>query len=569
MELNFYRYNGFGQLTNASEAGSDFSRSVSYGYDQRGLLKSITYPDEKTATYTRDALGRIDSVTYDGKRLADYYYLGDTVVNKTMTAADIEYAATVDALGRITGETFSDISTSAAFITNSYDYTSYSNRMDERDGIDYAFDSLGKLVAEDSTSYTSDILGNPTNAVDDGLTYGFDNENRIADVDDGGGIFAEYEYDRLGRRAKKTVDGVETHFVYDLSGNVIAEYENGEWTRDYVYGAQGEVVYMRFPQTTEMNDGLDNFVSFIDAWLCCPNCTTQQLMWDYDDSNDINLIDWAMAVDANDFAGAFVTNGRYLLTDFRSSVIGKVHPDGSVDAITYTAWGTPYVTQGTDLVGLSVLWNGYYFDAETGNYYLRNRYYSPLERRFLTEDPHGINPDENWNNSFGIKDQYVDGFSLQVYAQSDPVNGRDDWGLSSVTVKRTKSPSSYGINAGHEWLSWSGGSKGFWPNGGDGPGPLEWLMLQPDPAEGRARVCWEWNTKKVNGWFNEKKLKWGSAAGKKCCGATSSEIESCVSRAPHPGWYSNDLFNNCRKYTQWVLQGCCLKKDKQTNYSCP
>lgn len=79
LELNFYSYDGFGNLTNASETRSDFSSSVSYGYDQRGLLISITYPDEKVVTYTRDALGRIDSVTYDGKLLANYYYLGDTV----------------------------------------------------------------------------------------------------------------------------------------------------------------------------------------------------------------------------------------------------------------------------------------------------------------------------------------------------------------------------------------------------------------------------------------------------------------------------------------------------------
>ncbi|HRT52268.1 MAG TPA: RHS repeat-associated core domain-containing protein [Anaerohalosphaeraceae bacterium] len=426
LELNVYSYDYFGNLTGAAESFGDFSSSVAYTYDQRGLLASITYPNGKTVVYVRDALGRVESVSYEGKTLVEYGYLGDTVISRTL--ANIEYAAAVDTLGRVTGETFTAISTGTPFMTHSYDYTGHSYRLDERNGIDYTFDGLGKLTAEDSTSYTSDILGNPTNAVDDGLTYGLDNEDRIVDVDDGGGVFAEYGYDRLGRRAKKAVDGIDTNFVYDLFGNVIAEYEDGSWSRDYIYGAVGEVVYMRSPQTSEMNDALANFIDFAEAWLCYPYCTQDELLWDVNADDQINLIDWA-AADANDLSGAFLTNGYYLLTDFRNSVIGKVNPDGGVDEIFYDAWGTPYVSQGVDLEGLSILWNGYYYDYETGNYYLRNRYYSPLERRFLTEDPHGINPDENWNNPFGVQRQYSDGCGLQVYAQGDPVNKRDAWGL--------------------------------------------------------------------------------------------------------------------------------------------
>jgi RHS repeat-associated protein len=82
-----------------------------------------------------------------------------------------------------------------------------------------------------------------------------------------------------------------------------------------------------------------------------------------------------------------------------------------------------------DLQGLNVLWNGYYFDDETDNYYLRKRYYSPDERCFLTDDPHGIIPDENWNNPWNITNQYADGVGLQVYAGFNLVNSRDDWGL--------------------------------------------------------------------------------------------------------------------------------------------
>ena len=120
-------------------------------------------------------------------------------------------------------------------------------------------------------------------------------------------------------------------------------------------------------------------------------------------------------------------NYRYIIADKDNSAIGVASIDGSIEYIDYDAWGEPSYTG--DIDSLNILWNGYYFDGETGNYYLRNRYYSPTERRFLTEDPHGTIPDENWNNPFGITNQYIDGVGLTVYAGFNPVNNRDDWGL--------------------------------------------------------------------------------------------------------------------------------------------
>ena len=544
LEFNIYSYNGFGNLIGASETCGGFSKSVSYGYDQRGQFTSMTYPDEKIVSYTRDALGRIDSVAYDGKLLVDYYYQGNTVISKEMANADIEYTAAVDSLGRITGETFSDISTSSSFKTNSYDYTAHTNRLDERNTIDYGFDTLGHVTSEDTTDYDCDILGNPTNASDDGLSYTLDNEDRIVDVNDVSGDVAAYEYDRLGRRASKIVDGNEIHFVYDLSGNVIAEYgqdqQDTTWEKDYVYGAQGEAVYMRIPQTTEMNSALENFISFISAWLCDPYCDANDLLWDYDDSNDINLIDWAAAVDANDFFGAFTTNGRYILTDFRNSVVGKVNLDGSIDEISYNAFGEPITAQGTDLEGLSVLWNGYYFDNETANYYLRNRYYSPLERRFITEDPHGINPDGNWNNYFAPRWQYIDGYSLQVYAKGDPVNGWDGWGLENCGIyvacgKLINYPTLNRLGIRHCEI-----------RNGKTPSDRE------DEVFHRT-----WKVRPKN-----RKLMAGSAKGKSCKCATCGEVSDCVLKAYHEWMTSSNyapIGNNCHTGVAISLSKCCLK----------
>lgn len=163
-----------------------------------------------------------------------------------------------------------------------------------------------------------------------------------------------------------------------------------------------------------------------------------------------------------------------------------------------------------------------------------------------------------------VYDQYKDGMSLYQYCQSDPVNKIDPWGLEcGVVVKRFVVRDSSWIDMGHEWLSTGSGSIGFWPNGAGIPG-REWSVFSPDPGESSSKAPdIVWDTNRDNGWFNEKKLKWGTGAGKKCCAATCSDITSCVLSSPDPGWRNNAIFNNCRKFVDVTLKGCCLSKGKR------
>jgi YD repeat-containing protein len=70
--------------------------------------------------------------------------------------------------------------------------------------------------------YQYDAAGNLT--ADGNHTYTYDAENRLTKVD--GGNTASYVCDALGRRAEKTVGTTRTDYVYDLSGNVVAEVNN-------------------------------------------------------------------------------------------------------------------------------------------------------------------------------------------------------------------------------------------------------------------------------------------------------------------------------------------------------
>jgi RHS repeat-associated protein len=432
----YYVYDGLGNLTQSVENCGDFDGvTIDYGYDCRGNLVWVTYPNERTVEYNRSQYGIIDDITYNGLDIISYDYIGSRIAAKQF-GNGIEYSVLFDGVGRITDEDYSRGSSVLASADYGYTANSHSSRLASRGGAAYSYDNLGKLTGEASSSYTSDYLGNPTNAADDGLTYGVDAENRVVDVDDSYGDVAGYTYDMLGRRIKKTVGSLTTWFVYDKMGNVISEYEQIgtggiNWARDYVYGASGEVVYMQMPPQS-YTTVYEWFVDFADAWLCYPDCTSNELTaWDTNDDDEIDgddLVEWVPVI-ADE---VFYSQRSYIFTDYKGSVIAKTNDEGGIDEISYDAWGQATVAQGVDLQGLSILWNGYYYDYETGNYYLKNRYYSPTMRKFITEDPHGVNPDGNWNNSYNPLIQLTDGFGLSVYAQHAPVNGRDDWGLKRI-----------------------------------------------------------------------------------------------------------------------------------------
>ena len=74
---------------------------------------------------------------------------------------------------------------------------------------------------------------------ENGNSYYYDYRNRLIRVEDiESNTVAEYAYDALGRRIRKTIGNKATYFFYDTTGQVIAEYEgeSPELTKEYVYG---------------------------------------------------------------------------------------------------------------------------------------------------------------------------------------------------------------------------------------------------------------------------------------------------------------------------------------------
>jgi RHS repeat-associated protein len=103
--------------------------------------------------------------------------------------------------------------------------------------------------------------------------------------------------------------------------------------------------------------------------------------------------------DESGSAYSFIYNGTqyYYVKNLQGDVMRIVDTSGTVVAnYFYDAWGK--VTNSGTIIGLynPIRYRGYYYDTDTGFYYLQSRYYDPVVKRFISADDAsliGINGD--------------------------------------------------------------------------------------------------------------------------------------------------------------------------------
>ena len=77
-----------------------------------------------------------------------------------------------------------------------------------------------------------------------------------------------------------------------------------------------------------------------------------------------------------------------------------------------------------------IRYRGYYYDSETGMYYLKSRYYDPQVKRFLLQEEQNC----------------LLQYNIYTYCFNNPANMNDDEGEMSITLK--KKAASLGITIG-------------------------------------------------------------------------------------------------------------------------
>ncbi len=120
----------------------------------------------------------------------------------------------------------------------------------------------------------------------------------------------------------------------------------------------------------------------------------------------------------------------YYLFNAQGDVIGIIDNQGTqVVEYTYSPWGELLSITGTlkDTIGVKnpLRYRGYYYDSETGFYYLQSRYYDPVVQRFLNADAvvSGVGTS-------------IHGYNLFAYAFNNPVNMDDSEGNWPKWIKK-------------------------------------------------------------------------------------------------------------------------------------
>ena len=268
----------------------------------------------------------------------------------------------------------------------------------------YDYDTLGRLVREDNKSFNKSYF------------YTYDNNGNILAKEScafitgahtvGTGDVTSYTYSK-----DKMIKFGTQSCVYDAVGNPTTyRGKTATWERGRKLAS--------FDGTTFTYDALGRRLSKNDIkfWYDSNGRLLKQ-------SNGLEFF-----YDSNGLVGLKYNGSNYVYrTDIQGNVIAILDSSGEVVVqYKYDAWGNQQVLDATgnaitDTTNIGILnpfrYRSYYFDNETGLYYLQTRYYDPEVGRFL-------NIDKLCNADSGA----INGLNLWAYCCNNPVMGYDPYG---------------------------------------------------------------------------------------------------------------------------------------------
>ncbi len=103
----------------------------------------------------------------------------------------------------------------------------------QSEGVDYTYNAQkNRLLTAGASSLSHDDEGQLSDK--DGVLYDFDYEHRLVDIGVGATTFT---YDGVGNSLRATRSGVETKYIYDAFGNLLAEADSADTiARYYIHG---------------------------------------------------------------------------------------------------------------------------------------------------------------------------------------------------------------------------------------------------------------------------------------------------------------------------------------------
>ena len=259
---------------------------------------------------------------------------------------------------------------------------------------------------------------------------------------------------------KDLYNGTEVCYTYDNNGNILTKSENGT-VKEYKYyegtdrlaSYNGEVCeydaagnptkyrnlsfeWSKGRQLTKLTDGEKSVEYTYDGSGLRRTKTSGGVTKTYDYENG-RLVRESGGEEPVRFLygeggiiGIKYDRSKFL---FRKNAFGDVtevyNVRGELVAkYSYSAYGKCTIEYNKDNAAYfnPIRYRGYYYDEETGLYYLKSRYYDPETGRFLNADDISV---------LDTTSNYPNGLNLYAYCFNDPVNACDDEGNMANWLK--------------------------------------------------------------------------------------------------------------------------------------
>ena len=464
-------------------AGSTYGNgdTVTYSYDNKERLVGKSFNGTPAVSYKYDAMGSLVETEdlLNNISFKTQYDLINRITGVTSSDGG-EYRISYDDQNRIDA-TLEKIA--GVTLKNEYQYSDTSIiegvKLNGSQILTYDWDDLTrmtsrtlKLTAPFTTQYTylkgSNAGGETTLVAEiknggETLSYTYDQFGNIVSVSQNGTVVESYEYDGLNQLTKVTNGANVTEYAYDAGGNLTSVKLNGEVQATYGYtDAVWKDLLTSFNGQAITYDEIGNPLAYRDGfaftWQCGRRLSSishngDSISYTYDPdgirtSKTVNgtttkyhvmngtLLGQTKGSDTIVFLYdekgnkyGFDYNGTkyYYIFNVQGDVIGILNQAGQkIVSYTYDPWGKVLSVDGSEAFTIGqinpIRYRSYYYDTETGFYYLQSRYYDPTTRRFLNIDDY-VDPNKG-----------IDGLNLFVYSKNNPINFVDPNGHAFFSI---------------------------------------------------------------------------------------------------------------------------------------
>ena len=446
MKVTYGYESDTGRLERVQRVIGDYGTSdLQYTYNANGDLYTVTMEDGQEIVLTYDAMNRLSSQsTQHGDMPVSmeytYYttadgYTSDRVTSIRFAQDGLTYLTiqyTYDALGNITG--INDGTETRLYTYDALNQLTseiiYTNSTKIGTKVTYSYDRAGNLVSKTKSVYNDGIVSNSTT---DSYTYGDSDWGDLLTAYNGEGI----TYDANGNPLSY-YNGKRYTFSWQYGRRLASLGVDGK-TYTYTYNAEG----LRVTKTV---DGVVHSYFYDGTELLMEKWGNCYLRFTYDEQGRPFSVDYYNGTVLETYY--YVLNLQGDVIEIRNSI------NNVVCKYTYDAWGKILsikddvgnaITAAGHIGNLNPLrYRGYYYDSETGLYYLRSRYYDPVVCRFVNAD------------GYVSTGQDITGYNMFAYCGNNPVMGYDptgcwDWGVFAdivVTVVATAVAIGVGVGAG-------------------------------------------------------------------------------------------------------------------------